>query len=141
MRIGNAELDLSKVNYFTTDFIFVNETEQYGVYAITEKGRVKCVENLSKDEANFNLEYISKGLVAQGYRNFALLKDNILNLDNIKNAKLIGSLLYSGYINFEFKCGHKWHLYHDTPDNLYETFHEFKKIQKLYEDKKLTLAY
>ena len=141
MRIGNTELDLDKVNYFEIDSKYSNDSEQYGVYAVTEKGKIACIENLSLDEANFNLYYINKGLVAQGYRNFALLKDNILNLDNIKNTKLVGNLLSSGYINFEFKCGQKWHLYHDVTENDYDTYNQFKKIQKSYEDKKLTLAY
>ena len=141
MNIGNANLDLNQVNYFEIDSKYSNDIEQYGVYAVTEKGKVACLEKLTIDEANLNLYYINKGLVAQGYRNFVLLKDNILNLDNIQNTKLVGNLLSSGYINFEFKCGQKWHLYHDVTENVYDTYNEFKKIQKLYEDKKLTLAY
>lgn len=141
MKIGNAKIDLNKVNFFEIDSNYLNESEQYGVFAVTDKCKVACLEKLTIDEANFNLYYINKGLVAQGYRNFVLLKDNILNLDNIKNTKLVGNLLSSGYINFEFKCGQKWHLYHDVTENVYDTYNEFKKIQKLYEDKKLTLVY
>ena len=131
MNIGNANLNLNQVNYFEIDSKYSNDIEQYGVYAVTEKGKVACLEKLTIDEANLNLYYINKGLVAQGYRNFVLLKDNILNLDNIQNTKLVGNLLSSGYINFEFKCGQKWHLYHDVTENVYDTYNEFKKIQKL----------